>query len=98
MEHDRINRIMNKLIDTTVLIKAIPSMYDILTGRVRMSSILGTPLIQISHQLMPARQENVKTAIDYVIATLALVITSPLNLFLMAGVKLSSRGPIFYSH
>ncbi|OFY49404.1 MAG: hypothetical protein A2Y87_04010 [Bacteroidetes bacterium RBG_13_46_8] len=97
-EHDRINRIMNKLIDTTVLIKAIPSMYDILTGRVRMSSILGTPLIQISHQLMPAWQENVKTAIDYVIATMALVITSPLTLFLMVGVKLSSRGPIFYSH
>ena len=54
------------LIDTNVLIKAIPSMYDILTGRVRMSSILGTPLIQISHQLMPAWQENVKTAMDYI--------------------------------
>jgi exopolysaccharide biosynthesis polyprenyl glycosylphosphotransferase len=97
-EHDRINRIINKLIDTNVLIKAIPSMYDILTGRVRMSSILGTPLIQISHQLMPAWQENVKTALDYILATLALVITSPLILFLMIGVKLSSRGPVFYSH
>jgi lipopolysaccharide/colanic/teichoic acid biosynthesis glycosyltransferase len=63
-----------------------------------MSSILGTPLIQISHQLMPAWQENFKTAIDYFIATLSIVITSPLILFLMAGVKLSSRGPVFYSH
>jgi exopolysaccharide biosynthesis polyprenyl glycosylphosphotransferase len=97
-EHDRINMIMNKLIDTTVLIKAIPSMYDILTGRVRMSSIMGTPLIQISHQLMPAWQENVKTAMDYCLATLALILTSPLILFLMIGVKLSSAGPIFYSH
>jgi exopolysaccharide biosynthesis polyprenyl glycosylphosphotransferase len=97
-EHDRINRIINRLIDTNVLIKAIPSMYDILTGRVRMSSILGTPLIQISHQLMPAWQENVKTAMDYIIATLAIIITSPLVLFMMIGVKLSSRGPVFYSH
>jgi exopolysaccharide biosynthesis polyprenyl glycosylphosphotransferase len=97
-EHDRINRIINKLIDTNVLIKAIPSMYDILTGRVRMSSILGTPLIQISHQLMPAWQENVKTAMDYIIASLSIIITSPLILFLMIGVKLSSKGPIFYSH
>jgi exopolysaccharide biosynthesis polyprenyl glycosylphosphotransferase len=97
-EHDRINRIINRLIDTNVLIKAIPSMYDILTGRVRMSSILGTPLIQISHQLMPAWQENVKTAMDYIIATLAIIITSPLILFLMIGVKLSSKGPILYSH
>jgi exopolysaccharide biosynthesis polyprenyl glycosylphosphotransferase len=97
-EHDRINRIINKLIDTNVLIKAIPSMYDILTGRVRMSSILGTPLIQISHQLMPVWQENVKTALDYFVATLALILTSPLMPFLIAGVKLSSRGPVFYSH
>ncbi len=97
-EHDRINRIINKLIDTNVLIKAIPSMYDILTGRVRMSSILGTPLIQISHQLMPAWQENLKTAMDFVIAALALIITFPVVPFLMLGVKLSSKGPVFYSH
>lgn len=97
-EHDRINRIINKLIDTNVLIKAIPSMYDILTGRVRMSSILGTPLIQISHQLMPAWQENMKTALDYIVAALALIITSPMMPFLILGVKLSSKGPVFYSH
>ena len=48
-EHDMINLIINKLIDVDVEIKAIPSMYDILTGRVRMSSILGTPLISVSH-------------------------------------------------
>ncbi len=97
-EHDCINRIINKLIDTNVAIKAIPSMYDILTGRVRMSSILGTPLIYVSHQLMPAWQENLKTAIDYVGASLALLISAPLMLFLAIGVKLSSKGPIFYSH
>ena len=47
-EHDKIGRIINKLIDNNVIIKAIPSMYDILTGKVRMNTIFGTPLIQIS--------------------------------------------------
>jgi exopolysaccharide biosynthesis polyprenyl glycosylphosphotransferase len=97
-EHDKIGKIINKLIDCNVVIKAIPSMYDILTGRVRMSAILGVPLIQISHQLMPAWQENIKNIIDIVISILALVILSPLCIFLLVGVKLSSRGPIFYSH
>jgi exopolysaccharide biosynthesis polyprenyl glycosylphosphotransferase len=73
-------------------------MYDILTGRVRMSAILGVPLIQISHQLMPAWQENIKNIIDIVISLVALIILSPLCIFLIIGVKLSSRGPIFYSH
>jgi exopolysaccharide biosynthesis polyprenyl glycosylphosphotransferase len=97
-EHDMINSIINKLIDTNVVIKAIPSMYDILTGRVRMNSILGTPLISISHNLMPAWQENVKTILDYFIATCALIVSLPVIMFLAIGIKLTSTGPVFYSH
>jgi len=97
-EHNKIGRIINNLIDSNVVIKAIPSMYDILTGKVRMSTIFGVPLIQISHQLMPAWQENLKHFTDIIISMMALTILSPLCLFLIIGVKLSSKGPIFYSH
>jgi exopolysaccharide biosynthesis polyprenyl glycosylphosphotransferase len=97
-EHDMINRIINKLIDSNVVIKAIPSLYDILTGRVRMNSILGTPLISVSHILMPAWQENIKYFLDYFIASLALLVTLPLSAILAIGIKLSSSGPVIYSH
>jgi exopolysaccharide biosynthesis polyprenyl glycosylphosphotransferase len=97
-EHDMINFIINKLINANVVIKAIPSMYDILTGRVRMSSILGTPLISVSHNLMPAWQENMKSFLDYFTSSIALILTLPLSLFLVIGVKLTSKGPVFYSH
>jgi len=97
-EHDMINNIINRLIDSNVVIKAIPSMYDILTGRVRMNSILGTPLISVSHTLMPIWQENIKSFIDYSVAAVALIITLPLSIFLAAGIKLTSKGPVFYSH
>jgi exopolysaccharide biosynthesis polyprenyl glycosylphosphotransferase len=97
-EHDMINRIINKLIDANVVIKAIPSMYDILTGRVRMSSILGTPLISVSHNLMPVWQENVKNFIDYLSSSLALIITAPISFFLMIGIRFTSKGPVIYSH
>jgi exopolysaccharide biosynthesis polyprenyl glycosylphosphotransferase len=97
-EHDMINLIINKLINIDVEIKAIPSMYDILTGRVRMSSIMGTPLISVSHNPMPAWQQNVKAFLDRLVAAFALVITLPVSLILIAGIKLTSRGPVFYSH
>jgi exopolysaccharide biosynthesis polyprenyl glycosylphosphotransferase len=97
-EHDMINLIINKLINADVEIKAIPSMYDILTGRVRMSSILGTPLISVSHNLMPAWQENMKSFLDLFISSIALILTLPLSVFLIVGVKLTSKGPVFYSH
>jgi exopolysaccharide biosynthesis polyprenyl glycosylphosphotransferase len=97
-EHDKIGRIINNLIDSNVIIKAIPSMYDILTGKVRMNTIFGTPLIQISHQLMPPWQENLKHFFDIVISLFALVVLSPLCIFLIIGIKLTSKGQVFYSH
>ncbi len=97
-EHDKIGRIINSLIDSNVIIKAIPSMYDILTGKVRMNTIFGTPLILVSHQLMPVWQENLKHFFDIVISMLALTVFSPLCIFLIIGIKLTSKGPVFYSH
>jgi exopolysaccharide biosynthesis polyprenyl glycosylphosphotransferase len=97
-EHDMINLILNKLINEDVEIKAIPSLYDILTGRVRMNSILGTPLISVFHNPMSAWQQNMKSFIDVFIATVALIISLPLSISLAVGIKLSSKGPVFYSH
>ncbi|MCG8699030.1 MAG: sugar transferase [Bacteroidales bacterium] len=95
-DHDKIEKILNILIDSNVIVKTIPGMYEIFTGKVKMSAILGTPLIEISHQLMPAWQENLKYFMDIVLSLIALLISLPLIIFLMVGVKISSKGPIFY--
>ncbi|MBT3208243.1 MAG: sugar transferase [Bacteroidetes bacterium] len=97
-EHDEIGRIINKLQETDVTIKVIPDMYDILTGKVRMSSLYGVPLIQITHSLMPVWEENLKRVSDVIIAIFALIILAPVFIFLIFGVKFSSKGPIIYSH
>jgi exopolysaccharide biosynthesis polyprenyl glycosylphosphotransferase len=95
-EHSSIERILNLLIDSNVIIKAIPGMYEIFTGKVRMSAIFGTPLVEVSHHLMPAWQHNLKGFIDIIISLLAILILTPLFLILTIGVKLSSKGPVFY--
>jgi exopolysaccharide biosynthesis polyprenyl glycosylphosphotransferase len=95
-EHSSIERILNLLIDSDVVVKTIPGMYEIFTGKVRMSAIFGTPLVEVSHHLMPAWQQNMKQFLDIILSLLALIICSPLILILILGVSLSSRGPIFY--
>jgi len=95
-EHNRIESILNQLIDTNVVIKTIPGMYEIFTGKVKMSAIFGTPLVEVSHNLMPPWQENLKQFTDIILSLFALIISSPLCLILIIGVKLSSKGPIFY--
>ncbi|NOZ45450.1 MAG: sugar transferase [Chlorobi bacterium] len=97
-EKNELEKIIGLLEETNVVIKAIPDLYDILTGTVKMSSIYGAPLIQISHQLMLAWQENLKRLIDVITSVIILTLFSPVYLILAIGVKLSSKGPVFYKH
>ena len=97
-EHADISKIINKLSTYNIIIKAIPNMYDILTGKVKMTQLFDTPLIQISHDLMPVWQMNVKQLIDYFASLIALIVSLPISIALAIGIKLSSPGPIFYSH
>ncbi|TSA36894.1 MAG: sugar transferase [Porphyromonadaceae bacterium] len=97
-EHELLKKIINRLEYKKITIKVIPDMYDILTGMVKMSSIIGTPLIQISHDLMPAWEENLKRILDVITSFFVLIILSPVYLFLTIGVKLTSKGPVLYSH
>lgn len=95
-EHEHMSRIMNELEGTGVRIKVIPDMYDILSGSVKMTSIFGTPLIEVNPEIMPAWQFSLKRLFDIVASSIALLLLSPLLLLLAALVKWSSPGPVFF--
>jgi len=97
-EHDKIGQILNALDGTGVNTRIIPKMYDILSGQVKMSSILGAPLIDINQEIMPVWQQYVKRAMDVVISVFCLVVLSPLYLVIAVMVKATSKGPVLYSH
>lgn len=97
-EHESLGKIIGELEETPATIKIIPDMYDILSGQVKMSNVLGTPLIEISRDIMPVWQQTLKRVFDIVISIFVLTIFSPLYLALAIGVMLSSKGSIMYSH
>ncbi len=97
-EHDKIGQILNTLDGENVNIKIIPKMYDIMSGRVRMSSILGAPLIEVNQEIMPVWQQFAKRILDVSVSIFCLLILSPLYAILALMVKLSSQGPALYSH
>ena len=97
-EHLSIGKIINELEDMPVLIKIIPDMYDILSGSVKMNAIFGAPLIEITQLLMPVWQRSVKRILDITISVIVMLVLSPLYIFTSLGVRLTSRGPMFYSH
>ena len=95
-EHDKINRILQKLEGKEVVIKIIPDMYDILAGSVRMGNILGAVLIEINQEIMPAWQRTLKRAFDIFFSLLALVVGLPVFLIIGAFVALGSKGPVLF--
>jgi exopolysaccharide biosynthesis polyprenyl glycosylphosphotransferase len=96
-EHDQLNQIINQLEQLDVIIKVIPDMYDILSGSVKMTSIFDAPLITITREIMPPWQVSVKRIIDVTTSIFVLTFFSPLYLITAIGVKLSSKGPVFFS-
>ena len=95
-EHDEIKKILNLLNGENVKIQIIPDVYDILSGSVKMTSILGSPLIEVNSEIMPPWQQSVKRMIDVGMSIFALIILSPIFLIVAIAVKLSSKGPILF--
>lgn len=94
-EHGKLEEIINRLENNSVRVKIIPDMYDIISGRVRMES-LGTPLIEIKHEIIAPWQRFTKRLFDILASLILLIIFTPLMIFIAAMVRASSPGPIFY--
>ena len=96
-EHDSLGTIITELEGLNVVINVIPDMYDILSGSVKMTSIFGTPLIVITRNIMPVWQQSVKRIFDVLTSIFVLLSFSPFYILTAVIVKLSSKGPAFFS-
>ncbi|MDX2171577.1 MAG: sugar transferase [Bacteroidota bacterium] len=95
-EHEYIKNIVNDLSDMGIVIKIIPDIYDILSGHVKMNSILGTPLIEIKNQIIPEWQISVKRFIDVSISIIVLICFSWMYFIIALFVKIGSKGKVFF--
>ncbi len=95
-EHHLLKEILNELEGVHVSVRIIPDLYDIISGSVKMNSILGPALIEVKRDLMPAWQESVKRGMDILLSLLALIIGSPFLIGIGLSVWLTSKGPALY--
>ena len=95
-EHSGMEKIIERLGEKDVEIKILPDTLDILSGSVKTSNVFGAVLIDLQTGLMPVWQQNIKQVLDIMIATIFLIILSPLLLYIAIRVRLSSKGPIIY--
>lgn len=89
--------LVNRLAEKDVDIKLIPDTLDILAGSVKTNNVLGAMLMDIQSSPLSPRQQNAKRLMDILVSMLALLLLSPLLLFITIRTWLSSKGGIIYS-
>lgn len=77
--------------------QVVPSAYELMLERVQLDSVAGVPLLGIRRCNIRGSNRLGKRAFDVVVASLALILVSPLLLLVALAIKLSSKGPVFFS-
>lgn len=73
-----------------------PTLLNCLPSKTEIDQVGSLPMVTLFRSPLSSGARIVKRASDLIIATLALVILSPLWLLIALLIKLDSRGPIFY--
>jgi putative colanic acid biosynthesis UDP-glucose lipid carrier transferase len=94
--HPRIVDMLNALRDTTASIYFVPDLFVFDLVQARFDVIGGIPIVAVCESPFFGASSIVKRLSDILIATILLLLFSPLLLFVAAGVRLSSPGPIIF--
>jgi exopolysaccharide biosynthesis polyprenyl glycosylphosphotransferase len=93
---DDIYQLMRSLWSKKIKIKIVPSLFEILTGSVKMNSIYAVPLIDLLEVQMSDFQINLKRLFDVVLSLLVLIIGLPFFAIIALRIKLDSKGTVLY--
>jgi exopolysaccharide biosynthesis polyprenyl glycosylphosphotransferase len=74
----------------------VPDMLELMTSRVRIREIEGTPFIQIKDIALTTWDCIVKRIFDILFSFFILIFTFPFAVLIIVLIRLDSRGPVFY--
>lgn len=95
-EEDTVRAVLHDLRHCAVDICYIPDIYGFQLLNHSFTEIAGLPVFNLSATPMEGINRWLKATEDQVLAFIILVLVSPLMVVIAVGVKLSSRGPVFY--
>lgn len=95
-EAPQIGRIIEICEQTNTHIKVVPDVYDYIVGSVKVSHILGAPLIEVFPQIMKPWEVVGKRLFDISFSLFALILLAPVYGILALCIKLDSAGPVLY--
>lgn len=95
-DHEELLRMAAECSENNVQMKILPDLYEIFSGQARTMQIYGTPLIEVSPELLKPWEEVAKRALDIVVSVLVIVLGAPFWGVIALIVKLDSSGPVLF--
>ena len=92
----RVTEILDQLHDTTASVYYVPDVFVFDLIQCRTTDIDGLPIVALCETPFQGTQGMIKKASDYVIASVVLLLASPLMLTIAAAIKLTSPGSIIF--
>ncbi|GJQ19985.1 MAG: undecaprenyl-phosphate glucose phosphotransferase [Bacteroidia bacterium] len=95
-EHPRLLELIRESEGLPAAMLMVPDMVELMTSRVRVTELEGIPFLQVREAALSTWNTIVKRAFDLTVATLVLLLASPLLILIAVIVKLTSPGPVLY--
>jgi exopolysaccharide biosynthesis polyprenyl glycosylphosphotransferase len=95
-EHEKLYDIMKLAEGENVEFLLVPDFLEMITSSVRVQEVDGIPFLKIKSIPMGIWNRMIKRSFDIILASLFLLLISPLFIVIALLVKLTSRGPVFY--
>lgn len=95
-EHQVFRQTVKTLSDLTVDVCYVPDLFDMKLLNASLSHVVGIPVVNLSTSPMAGVNSFVKNLEDKVLASIALLLVSPLMLLIAIAIKLESPGPVIF--
>ncbi|MBI5403782.1 MAG: undecaprenyl-phosphate glucose phosphotransferase [Ignavibacteriae bacterium] len=95
--HDDLYKILRLCEGINVEFMLTPDFIEVMTSKLRVEEVNGIPFMKIKSLPMNIWNRMVKRIFDIIFSFVFLLLTSPLMLILTVLVKVTSKGPLFYS-
>lgn len=96
-QYGELDRVLNTLRDETIDLQLVPDVHEYVTLGCEIEDFDGLPIVNLNDSPLAGWGALAKRATDVLVSAVALFILSPILLLIALAVKITSKGPIFYS-
>jgi exopolysaccharide biosynthesis polyprenyl glycosylphosphotransferase len=95
-DYEEILELVYKCKGTGVSMKITPDPFEIIIGKTTLDAVTDIPLIDAMFYPVSGWRRTVKRFMDVTMASLGLIILSPIFVMIAIAIKLDSKGPVFF--